>query len=234
LPQPLSYHAFADQRTLLGIPHCLNVVSNVPFLVIGVFGLRFVLRRDTVGPGRTFLTPAERAPWLLFFLGVGLTAFGSAWYHLDPTNDRLTWDRLPMALAFMAILDAVLGERVGVEVGRRLLPFLVAVGLGSVLWWDVSERLGRGDLRPYLFVAFYPLFALPLLLLLFPPRYTGTVGLLAGVAWYALAKVFEHALDHPLYDRGHLVSGHTLKHLAAACATWTLLRMLQTRRPVKS
>jgi hypothetical protein len=205
LPQPTSYHDFADQRPLLDVPHCLNVVSNLPFLLIGAAGLRFVLRRDAVGPDRPFLTAAERRPYAVLFLGVGLTAFGSAYYHLDPNNDRLVWDRLPMALAFMGLFDAVLGERVGVAAGRRLLLPLVAAGLGSVLYWHWTEQQGRGDLRPYYLVQFYPILAIPLLLLLFPPRYTGTGGLFAALGWYVLAKVLEHPGDAPVYSLGHAV-----------------------------
>jgi hypothetical protein len=227
LPQSQHYHAFADQRTLLGIPHCLNVVSNLPFLLIGVLGLRLVLRADA-----PFLTPAERWPYAVLFLGVGLTAFGSSYYHLDPTNGRLLWDRLPMSLAFMGLFDAVIGERVGVVFGKRLLIPLVLVGLGSVLYWHFTEQRGHGDLRPYYLVQFYPLFGIPLLVGLFPPRYTGTAGLSVAVGWYVLAKFLEHPGDAPIFRLGGVVSGHTLKHLTAACGAWALLRMIQTRRPI--
>jgi hypothetical protein len=86
LAQPVAYHDFADQRTFLGIPHCLNVVSSAPFVLVGGWGLGFLWRRDVVGPGRPFLTSAERWPFVLLFLGVGLTGFGSAYYHLAPDN----------------------------------------------------------------------------------------------------------------------------------------------------
>jgi hypothetical protein len=230
LPQSQGYHHFADQRTFLGVPNCLNVVSNLPFLVVGLLGLRGVLRRDAVGPDRPFLTAPERWPYVVFFLGVGLTAFGSAYYHLDPTNTRLVWDRLPIAVTFMALFAAILGERLGVSIGRHLLLPLVLLGIGTVVYWDAGERLGHGDLRPYYVVQFYPMLAIPLLLLLFPPRYTGTAGLFAAVGWYGLAKVLEHLLDAPLYQM-FSVSGHTLKHLSAACGAYAILRMVQLRRP---
>src|SRR5262245_44438504 len=231
LPQDPAYHRFADQRTLLGVPHCLNVVSNVPFLAVGVLGLGFVLGRRAAQPGGPFLTAAERWPYVLFFLGVGLTAFGSAYYHLDPDNDRLLWDRLPMAGAFMGLFAAVLGERAGLWLGLGLLAPLVAAGLASVLYWHWTEGQGRGDLRFYYLVQFYPMLALPLLLVLFPPRYTGTAELVAALGWYVLAKVCEHPLDGPIYALGHVVSGHTLKHLAAAVAAYQILRMLR-RQPI--
>ncbi len=229
LPQPASYHAFTDQRTLLGIPHCLNVLSNSPFLIVGVLGLYQVLRRDGVGPGRAFLTRAEVVPYALFFAGVALTAFGSAYYHLHPTNERLLWDRLPMALAFTSLFAAVLGERVSPVLGRWLLLPLVVLGVGSVLYWHWTEQQGHGDLRPYFFVQFYPGLALPLLLLLFPPRYSGTIDLWLALGLYVLAKVCEHTLDARAFAMGHLISGHTLKHLTAAGATYAILHMVRTR-----
>ena len=229
LPQPLSYHHFADDRTLLAVPNFFNVVSNVPFLLVGVWGLWCVLHRQTE-TGSPFVDPVERRPFVLFFLGVGLTGLGSAYYHLEPNNDRLVWDRLPMVVAFMSLFVAVLGERIDVRFGIGLLLPLVALGIGSVWYWHASEQHGRGDLRPYYFVQFYPMLALPLLLLLLPPRYTRTSDLFIALGWYVLAKVCEHPGDHRVYELGHVVSGHTLKHLAAATAAYWILRMLQHRR----
>jgi hypothetical protein len=39
IPQIQSYNDFADQHTILGIPNFYDVVSNVPFLIVGVLGL---------------------------------------------------------------------------------------------------------------------------------------------------------------------------------------------------
>jgi hypothetical protein len=231
IPQSLSYHHFADDRTLLGVPNLLNVVSNVPFLIVGVGGLCFVLRRREDADS-AFLDPAERRPFMLFFAGVGLTAFGSAYYHLHPDNDRLVWDRLPMAVAFVSLFAAVLAERIDVRLGTRLLAPLVMLGIGSALYWHWTEQQGRGDLRPYYFVQFYPILALPLMLLLLPPRYTRTGDFFIALGWYIVAKVCEHPGDAPIFSVGHVVSGHTLKHLAAAAGVYWILRMLQRRRGV--
>jgi hypothetical protein len=130
--QDPAYHGFADQRTLLGIPNCLNVVSNAPFLLVGGRGLAYLCGPAARRPGGPFVGPAERWPLAMFFLGVCLTGVGSAYCHLDPTNGRLVWDRLPMTVAFMGLFAAVLDDRVGPGVGLRLLPWLVASGLASV------------------------------------------------------------------------------------------------------
>ncbi len=233
LPQPQSYHHFADDRTFLEVPNCLNVVSNLPFVIVGVWGLWFV-GRCSAGPGGPFIERIELWPLVLFFLGIGLTGFGSAYYHLHPDNDRLVWDRLPLAMALMSLFAAVLAERIDVKLGNGLLLPLVALGIGSVVYWHATEQQGRGDLRLYYFVQFYPMLALSLLLLLLPPRYTRTSDLFIALGWYVLAKGCEHLGDKAIYALGHLVSGHTLKHLAAAAGAYWVLRILQTRRPVLS
>src|SRR5260370_31480899 len=101
--QDLSYHTFADQRTLWGIPNFFNVASNLPFLVIGLLGIWFigVQTRNS----QTVLDPVERWPYLVLFAGVSLTALGSGYFHWAPNNDRLVWDRLPMAVRFMAFFS---------------------------------------------------------------------------------------------------------------------------------
>ena len=119
---------------------------------------------------------------MVFFAGLLLTGFGSAYYHLEPNNERLVWDRLPLAGALMGLFAAVIAERIGVRAGLALLAPLVVVGLGSVLWWHGGEVRGHGDLRPYALVQFYPLVAVPLMLYLFGPRYTLGGAVLATIS----------------------------------------------------
>ena len=236
IPQPQSYHNFADQRSFLGIPNFGDVVSNLPFAIFGVMGLLFWwrlyrTRSDAEPDTRHFLDPRERWPYLIVFIGVLLTAFGSAYYHLEPDNARLVWDRLPMTIAFMAVVAAIIAERISVRTGLWLLPLLVLIGMSSVLIWYRSEVNGVGDLRFYATVQAYSLLFL-LIALLLPPRYTRSSDLAIVAGFYALAKVLE-TYDRQIFDAlGHTVSGHTLKHLAAACAAYWILRMLQRRRPL--
>ncbi len=226
-PQPLSYHHFADQRGWLGIPNFGDVASNIIFLVAGLRGFAFIASKS----GREqFLEPHERWPYLLVFLGLVLTAFGSAYYHLAPDNARLVWDRLPMTVVFMPLVAALIAERVRVKLGLWLLPVLTAIGIGSVLEWYSTEQQGAGDLRFYLAVQLYAVLALFISLLL-PPRYTRGSDLLVVGALYVVAKICETA-DRPIFSLGHLVSGHTLKHLAAGAAGYSILRMLQKRQPI--
>jgi hypothetical protein len=209
--QDQGYHRFADVRALFGIPNVWNVVSNLPFIVIGAVGLARC--RDD-------------AATVIIFFGVLLTGLGSSYYHWSPNDDTLFWDRLPMALAFMAILANVVAERVNAKAGAILLWPLLAIGVFSLLVWRWN-----GDLRLYGWVQFFPLVTLLLMLLLLPPKYTGTLYWIVAAALYALAKVLEH-FDDAIYSIGHVVSGHTLKHLAAATACLVVLRYFQTRRPI--
>ena len=113
-PQPLSYHDFADRRSWLGIPNFGDVASNILFLVAGLWGLAFLCRRSN---RERFIDARERWPYVLVFLGLLLTAFGSAYYHLAPDNARLLWDRLPMTVVFMPLVAAMIGERINIPLG---------------------------------------------------------------------------------------------------------------------
>lgn len=227
IPQNEAYHNFADQRTLLGIPNCLNVLSNVLFLIVGILGMKFVF--SARARAQTFVDARERWPYFIFFLAVALTAFGSVWYHLNPNDNTLVWDRIPMAIGFMALIAAVVAERIGVKLGVSLVAPLAALGVASVVYWSVTQSRGHGDLRAYALAQFGSLLVLILLLSLFPPRYTRGSDFMVSLGIYGLAKVLE-AADHPIYSslRG-IISGHTLKHIAAAISTYWILRMLQLR-----
>jgi hypothetical protein len=233
IPQVTSYHAFADDRTMLGVPNFLNVASNLPFLVVGALGLGMVLRRDAVRPDGPLRELAERGPLVVLFAGVLLTAFGSSYYHLAPDNARLVWDRLPMTVAFMGFFASTIGERIGVRAGTMLLWPLVWLGFASVYNWHMGEQRDAGDLRLYGFVQFYPLVTIPLMMGAFPARYTRSGDLVVALGWYLLAKVLEAGpVDHGIYGLGHVVSGHTLKHLAAAAGAYWLYHRVRYRRPV--
>src|SRR5579862_9155469 len=232
IPQSEAYHKFADQRALLGIPHCLDVLSNLPFLVVGVAGIAFVLRQPA--PGVASPRPSiEFWAYLIFFIGVALTSVGSAYYHLQPGDARLVWDRLPMTVAFLSLVAAALAERVSARVAAWLLGPLLAFGVWSVFYWRGTQAAGHGDLRPYVLVQFGSLLALLLLLALFPARNTRGSDLLVSLGFYVVAKILE-VCDRAVFALGHFVSGHTLKHLAAALSAYWILRMLQLRRPVNA
>lgn len=231
IPQPVEYHQFADQRVYFGIPNFFNVVSNGAFLLVGIAGLGFLMGSGGVDAAKAFVEPSEHWPYLVLFLNVAMACIGSAYYHLAPGNERLMWDRLPIAIGIMALLAATLNERVSPKVGLWLLPVLIAIGVGSVMHWHWSEQRGDGNLNFYIVVQFYSLLVIILLGIYFRPRYTHGADIYMALAFYAVAKLAEIG-DRVIYDLGQVISGHTIKHLLAAGAIYWVVRMLRKRRPL--
>jgi hypothetical protein len=205
----------------------LNVLSNLPFALVGALGLMSVFSA-TGGEHSPFQHSWERWPFATLFAGVALTSIGSSYYHLAPDNARLVWDRLPMTLGFMGLLTAVLAERINLQVARALFAPLLVIGAASVGYWHWSEGQGAGDLRLYLLVQFGSLLIVVLLLALYRAREAGGGHLVAGLAAYAAAKGFEIA-DAGIFALGGIVSGHTMKHLVAAGGVGCLVAMLRLR-----
>jgi len=230
IPQDPGYHNFADQRALWGIPHFGDVLSNLPFILVGFWGL-WVCRMAAGDPSR-MADSREQFPLLTVFSAMVLVGIGSAYYHFSPSNETLLWDRLPIALVFMAIVAMIICERVDVKAGVFWLGPLLILGLVSVVYWQATELAGQGDLRLYGFVLFYPVLFIPLLIVLFPPRYTGIGYLYQMLALYVAAKLFEF-LDWPIFEKlGGVMSGHSLKHLFAAGAIYSLILYVQKRRMI--
>lgn len=225
IPQPAAYHGFADRRVLLGIPNFGDVVSNLGFLLAGLAGLWSVL----FGRARAAFRERWHAwPYVVFFAGVTSVGFGSAYYHWAPSDPTLVWDRATMTLAFMSLFGAVIADRVDLKRGARSLPALLLIGLASVGWWAWT-----GDVTAYLVASqIWPLSSILLIVFLLYPTKDGVVRYVDG-RWvaaialtYGAAVAFEQ-LDHVVFawTRG-IVSGHSLKHLAAALSVWLVLPML--------
>ncbi len=224
VPQPLDYHDFADQRTFLGIPNFMDVVSNAAFVAAGLAGLVIALGRRAV-----FAQPVERIPYAVFFVGLVLTGVGSAYYHLAPDNETLFWDRLPMTIAFMSLIAAQIVDRMSVRAGLALLGPMLAVGVWSVVHWIVTERAGAGNVVPYAVLQVYCMVIVLGMALLHRSRYTRGEDVYWVFAAYLAAKVFE-TFDREIFDLlAGTVSGHTLKHLAAAASGAVIAFMLAHR-----
>jgi hypothetical protein len=223
IPQPPSYHNFADQRAWLGIPNFGDVASNLGFLIVGIWGWIALFTPGAI----QFADQRERWPYILMFAGMILTAFGSSYYHLAPDNARLVWDRLPMTIVFMSLIAAMIAERISVRAGLWSMPPLVLIGVANVLEWRESEIHAHGDLRFYAAVQIYCILVL-LLMLVVRAKYTRNSDFLIVVGFYILAKLLE-TFDRQVFASTHLISGHTLKHLAAAMGGYWILRMLKKR-----
>ena len=205
-------HPFADARAWLGIPNAADVLSNLPFALLALWGLG--------GAGRI----GVKADEAVLRIGLAATALGSAGYHAWLRPETLVLDRAGMALAFAGLLALALRSRVGEREGRVLLGVLTPLAL-------LAAALPlAGNLMPWLLVQFGGVLAL--LALATRPTRPGAPRLpLTGiVALYALAKVCE-GQDAALFALSDgLLAGHTLKHLVAAGAAALAIRALNARR----
>jgi hypothetical protein len=218
LAQDQAYHSFADQRSLPGLPNAADVLSNLAFLLVGCYGVVHLVTIDHEGFSR-----AARASLWCIALGFCMTALGSAWYHRDPNDATLVWDRLPMTVIFAGLLGLALAQRVGVNVARVGLALILELGVASIFYWRLT-----GDLSLYLLLQFGGLAAL-LVLLAVTKRGDDPFPWGWLIVLYVLAKAAELE-DHAIWRAtGGVVAGHTLKHLLAAAAGLALLRPLSRR-----
>ncbi|MEO8332396.1 MAG: ceramidase domain-containing protein [Gallionella sp.] len=208
IPQDPAYHEFADRRTFFGIPNFRDVFSNLPFVLVGAFGLGKLSRLESA---------ALRSAYVVFCIGAILIGFGSAYYHYAPTTQTLVWDRLPMTVAFMALFAMIVRDRVSERLGDALLWPLVIAGAASVGYWHWTELQGRGDLRAYGVVQFLPMLLIPLMLSIYRSKGDSTPWLWGTLGFYLLAKVAEH-FDAAIYDALVVLSGHSIKHVLGSLA----------------
>jgi hypothetical protein len=222
--QDPAYHQFADQRTLFAIPNFWNVVSNGAFLCVGAMGLYRLYKN------RLNIMYEVRHGYFIFFIAVAFIAFGSAYYHWQPNNLTLVWDRLPMTFTFMALTSFALAEKLSVAWARIVLLPLLLIGFISVGYWYWGELHGHGDLRLYALVQFLPMVLLLVLLMFGQSAFKNKAGYWWLFAAYALAKVAEH-FDAAIfsYTSGTL-AGHVLKHLLAAAGLYVLVIFFEKRK----
>lgn len=220
--QDLSYHVFADTRSVFGIPNSANVLSNLPFLLVGLYGLQYV-----VGNRQRLKSLYWGA--LTFAMGVTLVAVGSGYYHWMPANETLVWDRLPMTIAFMGLYAMIISAFVHADYGSRLLPWLVVAGFVSVLYWIMTEAAGQGDLRWYALVQFLPMLLTLVILLMFESDQFNKRNLIIVLIWYFVAKLLEFG-DLSVMTITGVISGHSLKHIAAAIASFYVIRWLKATK----
>ena len=228
ITQPINYHQFADQQTILGIPHFADVLSNLGFALVALWGW-FQLKASGQHPAISH----GWAGYRLFLLGLFLTAFGSAYYHLDPDNIGLFWDRLPIALACAGLLAGVWGDTQRKQ-SAPLAAALAVFGIASVIWWYVTELGGTGDLRPYLLLQGLPIILIPLWQWLSGQAKADRWAFGGALLLYVFAK-FTEQYDHEIAALLGILTGHTLKHIlataAAALIVARLVRRTQTIQP---
>lgn len=224
IAQDPAYHQFKDSRSLLGIANFCNVVSSFAFLVVGVLGLYKILITKSL-----IITSDFKIAYLLLFASLSLVALGSGYYHVSPDNKTLVWDRLPMAVGFMSLFSIIIYEFISTRFGRRALLPAILTGIFSVIYWGMTENRGAGDLRLYILVQFLPILLTPIILVFFGSRFSHVTAYWWLFLAYLLAKLFEH-FDSQIFIITGIISGHSLKHLAAATGFYLLLKSYENRQ----
>lgn len=224
--QPAHYHDFADQRSWGGLPHAMDVLSNLPFALWGMVGIWALLRAVRE---RAVSAPAAAMAGL-FFGGLWVTAAVSAAYHLQPGDAGLVWDRGGMVLAFAGLLGLAAMRAVSTRAGMALATAVLVLGPLSVYAWSLT-----GNVLPWAVLQFGGMALILVFACLRPAQVRELpVRWALLIAIYALAKLLELG-DHAVYEwTGQLVSGHSLKHMVAACAAWPVVAALLAAREFKA
>lgn len=218
IAQDINYHLFADGRCMLSVPNNLNVTSNIPFLLVGLYGLRVVFSSTSAQ-----IQKELKLGLITFFAGVALVSVGSGYYHLAPDNQTLVWDRLPMTIAFMGLFSVAIGEFVSLKYNKTILASLLAFGIFSIAYWNMTEAKGAGDLRFYILVQFLPMLLIPAFLVISKNNSRAKSGYWLLIGCYVVSKVCEY-YDEQIYHLLTQVSGHSLKHIFAAIGVFFFAR----------
>lgn len=212
-------HPFADARVLWGLPNAMDVLSNLPLMGAGALGLWALSSRRV----------ALETGWALhvFFAGLLLSGVGSAGYHANPTSLGLVADRMGMAVAFAGALSLAVAERVGARPVAGVLSLTLVTALVSAVL-----PLTHDNVLPWSVVQFGGVAAMAWAACCRPV--SGAIGVRLGalIALYALAKVLETGDAAVFHATGECVSGHSLKHVAAALAAAPVLAAMK-RLPLR-
>ncbi len=200
--QDQEYHNFADSATLFSIPNFWNVISNLPFVIIGVIGLIKVM---------SIKEYPLKSNFVVFFVGIFFTGFGSGYYHFNPNDTTLIWDRLPMTISFMSFLSIIIGEFIDSNKGKKFLPSFLFIGMLSIVYWIFSE-----DLRFYALIQFLPILLILIILFLSKKELAYKKYFWLIIVSYTIAKFLESYDDFIYSVTYKMISGHSLKHIAAA------------------
>ncbi|CAJ2675212.1 unnamed protein product [Trifolium pratense] len=220
IPRSPNYHQFADMRNLLGVPNTLNVITNFPFLVVGVLGLILALE----GGFFTISSQAEISTWILFYAGILGVAFGSVYYHMKPDNNRVLWDTLPMMVAYSSLFSSLVVERIGQRIGLGCMCALLFAAFTCIVYERIYD-----DIRLCLMFQLILPLAIAAVAYMYPSNYTHSTYWFSSIGIYLLAKL-EAVSDKKLYRaNNYVISGHSLEHVCLALIPFLLSVMLICR-----
>lgn len=221
IAQDINYHNFIDNTTFFNISNFNNVISNLGFIAIAFYGLINNKRRLSENP-----------LVLILLLGLLLTGIGSSYYHWKPNNYTLVYDRLPMVIVFMSFFIFIISTYISKKYVVLYGSILIIMGFGSVLYWSYTESIGKGDLRPYALIQFLPMVLIPLILILFKNKDNKSMYIFPVFGCYVLAKLFEHFDKHVFTITNEIISGHSLKHLISAIATYYIYKWMYSLQKI--
>ncbi len=207
-------HPFIDARAFWGIPNALDVLSNLIFLPMGLWGMVSLFQAPVV-------PRATRQAATVLFVGLLLTCAGSSFYHWAPSPLGLALDRAGMAVAFAGVLGLAAAERVS----QRAAPWVWAGVLGAGLLGSALAFAGAS--ATWMVVQFGGMGVV-----LWAAAQRAQPGAL-GIRWalviaiYAAAKLLELGDAAVFHATGDLVSGHSLKHLVASLAALPVINALR-------
>lgn len=222
IEQPQSYHQFGDTRTLLGIPNAFDVLSNLTILAPGLLGLTLMYQRGN----SDYRHHHQFEPVILstLFAGMVITAFGSMWFHLEPSDATLVWDRLAMTIIMTGYCSLIVSDRFSPSVAQRMHFPLLIFGLITVLFWYFN-----GDLRPYFLFKFQAPILVVILLLWGEESYDRAGDYLVSMFFLLVASILEIG-DIFVYETLGLIGGHALKHISAGIGFYWIMRMIGRRQ----
>jgi hypothetical protein len=224
IQQDESYHHFADTINIIHIHNFWNVVSNIGFVLTGLYGF-VVIKKHQINTAINYV----------LFAGIILTGIGSAYYHFAPNNTTLVWDRLPMTIVFTTFFAQLYSWYICHKTGKIIWASSLVLGIVSVFYWQYTESIHQGDLRLYALVQYLPML---LLLVILAFHYKAFSFLLQPFSmvmlFYIIAKLFEH-FDKIIFENTQLIGGHPFKHIAASIASLYIVKMIelyQKNKPV--
>jgi hypothetical protein len=207
IAQNQNYHNFSDQRTLFGVKNALDTLSNLAFIIVGLWGLINFYKNKYIKISNNFSVLLN-----LFFVSIILTGLGSFYYHLNPNDFTLVFDRLALSLVFAVVLAMLAAIRISERLGFHTLAELIILAPLSVLLWNYNENL-----TPYAVLQFGGIVIIVLTLLLTKAQKQSPC-FASLIILYGFAKVAEF-YDAQIFSlTQNLISGHSLKHIIAALA----------------
>ncbi len=129
IPQDPNYHDFADKRMMAGIPNFLNVITNLPFAIVGLLGLQVT---------RMIKEKELKYICATLFIGFVLLTIRSSYFHLWPKNATLVYDRIPMVFIFMSFFAFIIYNYINKRTGYNAFIALNIIGIITCYLLDIK------------------------------------------------------------------------------------------------